>query len=101
MPGDRSERYRKYEMPQEPKDPNAEVMTVQETAYVLSCSVKTVRRRLESLGLKRKPGRTVVTTKADRQALLDDSLTQPSKGMAPRRGRQGLGRKPLVAPLAA
>lgn len=101
MPGDRTERYQKYEMPQEPKDPNAEVLTIQETAYVLGCSVKTVHRRLDDLGLKRKPGRRVVTTKADRQALLDDSLTQPAKNAAPRRGRRGLGRKPLAAPLAA
>ncbi|MFE9738883.1 DNA-binding protein [Streptomyces sp. NPDC006477] len=100
MPGDRYERYQKYETPQEPKDPNADVMTVQETAYVLGCSVKTVRRRLDSLGLKRKPGRKVMTTKADRDVLLDDSLVAPPKGIAPRRGRQGLGRKPFT-PLAA
>jgi len=95
MPGDRSERYKKYEMPQEPKDPNADVLTVQETAYVLKCSVKTVRRRVDALGIKRKPGRGVVTTKADRDLLLDDSLVQPAKN-TPRRGRQGLGRKPLA-----
>lgn len=96
MPGDRNERYLKYETPQEPKDPNADVLTIQETAYVLGCSVRTVHRRLNGLGLKRKPGRRVMTTKADRQALLDDSLTQPTKN-TPRRGRQGLGRKPLTA----
>ncbi|WP_328941589.1 hypothetical protein OG259_07900 [Streptomyces sp. NBC_00250] len=100
MPGDRKERYQKYETPQEPKDLNADVMTVQETAYVLSCSVRTVHRRLNELGLKRKPGRTVVTTKADRQALLEDSLTQPPRTAVPRRGRQGQGRKQLM-PLAA
>ena len=97
MPGDRYERYQKYETPQEPKDPNAEILTVQETAFVLGCSVKTVHRRLDELGLKRKPGRKVVTTKADRQALLDSSLTQPDKATALRRGRRGVGRKPLTA----
>jgi len=101
MPGDRYERYQKYETPKKPEDPNADIMTVQEAAYVLGCSVKTVRRRLDSLGLKRKPGRTVMTTKADRQAILDDSLVAPSKRATPHRGRQGLGRKPLIAPLAA
>lgn len=100
MPGDRSERYKKYEMPQEPKDPNADVLTVQETAYVLKCSVKTVRRRIDALGIKCKPGSRVVTTKAHRQLLLDDSLVQPAKN-TPRRGRQGLGRKPLAALAAA
>ncbi|GHG30937.1 hypothetical protein ACFFSH_32510 [Streptomyces filamentosus] len=99
MPGDRSERYLKYEMPQEPKDPNADILTVQETAWILKCSVKTARRRIAALDIKRKPGRRVVTTKADRQLLLDDSLVQPAKN-TPRRGRQGLGRMPL-GPLAA
>ena len=93
---DRAQRFLKYETPVEPKDPNAEFMTVQETAYVLKCSVKTVRRRVDALGIKRKPGRGVVTTKADRDLLLDDSLVQPAKN-TPRRGRQGLGRKPLAA----
>ncbi|MFH8627820.1 hypothetical protein ACH4A8_39035 [Streptomyces vietnamensis] len=100
MPGNRTERYQKYETPQEPKNPEADLMNIQETAYVLGCSVKTVHRRLDDLGLKRKPGRRVMTTKADRQALLDDSLTQPAKNAALRRGRRGLGRKPLT-PLAA
>ncbi|WP_327160479.1 DNA-binding protein [Streptomyces zaomyceticus] len=101
MPGDRSERYRKYEMPQEPKDPNAEFLTVQETAFVLHCSVKTVHRRLDALGIKSKPGKRVITTKAQRQALHDDSLARPEKATALRRGRRGNGRKPLVAPIAA
>ncbi|MFI8962113.1 hypothetical protein ACIGO8_08350 [Streptomyces sp. NPDC053493] len=64
-------------------------MTVQETAYVLKCSVPTVRRRLKALGLTRKPGRWVVVTKADRDALIESSLVQPPSG------RRGRGRKPL------
>jgi hypothetical protein len=101
MPGDRNERYQKYETPQEPKDPEANLLNIQETAYVLGCSVRTVHRRLDELGLKRKPGRRVMTTKADRQALLDDSLTQPQKAATLRRGRRGNGRKQLTAALAA
>jgi hypothetical protein len=97
MPGDRNERYLKYETPQKPEDPNADILTIQETAYVLGCGVRTVHRRLNELGLKRKPGRRVMTTKADRQALLDSSLTQPDMATALRRGRRGVGRKPLTA----
>lgn len=86
---DRAQRFLKYETPVAPADLNAEYMTVQETAYVLSCSVPTIRRRLKDLGLTRKPGRRVVTTKADREALVQSSLVQPASG------RRGRGRKRL------
>ncbi|MER7517847.1 DNA-binding protein [Streptomyces sp. NPDC126499] len=88
---DRSERFLKYETPTAPDDPNADLMTVQETAFVLKCSVPTVRRRLKELGLTRKPGRRVITTKADRAALIESSLVQPPSG------RRGRGRKPLAS----
>lgn len=88
---DRAQRFLKYETPVAPDDLNAEYMTVQETAYVLSCSVPTIRRRLKDLGLTRKPGRRVITTKADRDALIESSLVQP------RNGRRGRGRKILAA----
>ncbi|MER6098417.1 DNA-binding protein [Streptomyces sp. NPDC001728] len=91
---DRSQRVLKYETPTAPADPNAEYMTVQETAFILMCSVPTIRRRLKELGLTRKPGRRVVTTKADRDALIESSLVRPPSG------RRGRGRKPL-RPLAA
>lgn len=100
MPGDRAQKYQQYETPKEPKNADADLLDIQETAYVLGCSVRTVHRRLNELGLKRKPGRRVITTKADRQKLLEASLTQPDRKTVPRRGRQGLGRKPLT-PLAA
>lgn len=44
--------YQRYSLPAEPKDPNAEFMTIQETAYVLKCSVPTVRRRIKELGIE-------------------------------------------------
>ncbi|MEK9524082.1 helix-turn-helix domain-containing protein [Streptomyces venezuelae] len=91
---DRSQRFLKYETPVEPASLDADLMTVQETAYVLKCSVPTVRRRLKELGLTRKPGRRVVVTKADRAALIESSLVKPPTG------RRGRGRKPL-APIAA
>jgi len=98
MPGDR---YQKYGRPTEPADPNAEYMTVQETAWVLHCSVPTVHRRLDELGLKKKTGRRVVTNKAIRAALLDASDVPSIQGRTSGRSRKsGSGRKRL-APLAA
>ena len=63
MPGDK---YEKYGRPVPPADPDQEFMTVQETAYVLGCSVPTVRRRLAALRITSKPGRRVMTSRADR-----------------------------------
>lgn len=99
MPGDK---YEKYGRPTEPADPDADIMTIQETAFVLMCSVPTVRRRLDALGLKRKPGRRVVTTKADRAALVESSLVPSIHGRASAKtSKRGTGRKPLGKPQAA
>ncbi|MEU8525311.1 DNA-binding protein [Streptomyces sp. NPDC048629] len=99
MPGDK---YEKYGRPTEPADLDADIMTVQETAYVLKCSVPTVHRRLDALGLKKKPGRRVVTNKAIRAALLDASDVPAVQGRAkPAKPRKRVaGRKPLAAPRA-
>lgn len=64
-----SEKYLRYGLPTPPDDPNQEYMSVQETAHVLGCSVGTVRRRINALGIKSKPGRRVVTSKRDRQRI--------------------------------
>ncbi|MFD8919396.1 DNA-binding protein [Streptomyces sp. NPDC057539] len=66
MPGDK---YEKYGRPEAPAATDQEFMTVQETAWVLGCSVPTVRRRLTALGITSKPGRRVMTSRADRLAL--------------------------------
>lgn len=66
MPSDKQLRYGR---PTPPADLNQEYMTVQETAYVLGCGVKTVRRRITTLGIKSKPGRRVMTSKRDRQRI--------------------------------
>ncbi|WP_372344941.1 hypothetical protein [Streptomyces sp. KL116D] len=62
-----SEKYLRYGRPKPPDDLDQEYMSVQETAYVLKCSVDTVRRRLKALGITAKPGRATVTSKRDRQ----------------------------------
>jgi hypothetical protein len=64
-----SEKYLRYGRPTPPADPNQEYMSVQETAHVLGCSVGTVRRRIDALDIKSKPGRRVMTSKRDRQRI--------------------------------
>lgn len=76
-------KYELYGRPEEPADVNQEFMTVQETAYVLDCSVATVRRRLKDLGIKAKPGRRIKTSKQDRLALHNASRETPER----KRGR--------------
>ncbi|WP_327300435.1 DNA-binding protein [Streptomyces goshikiensis] len=81
-----SEKYLKYGRPVEPRDPNQEYMTVQETAFTLYCSVDTIRRLMKELGLHSRPGRSIVTDKADRQAI----------HRARHAGRKTSRRKPLA-----
>ncbi|HBF81020.1 MAG TPA: hypothetical protein DD420_14145 [Streptomyces sp.] len=64
-----SEKYLKYHVPKPPADVNQEFMTVQETAYVLGCSVKVVRARIKDLGLRAAVGRRIVTSRNDRLAI--------------------------------
>lgn len=61
-----SEKYLRYGRPTPPADVNQEFMTVQETAFVLGCSVDTIRARTKELKITSKPGRRVMTSKADR-----------------------------------
>ncbi|EDY42510.1 helix-turn-helix domain-containing protein [Streptomyces sp. SPB074] len=68
-----SEKYLKYQTPKAPADVNQEFMTVQETAYVLGCAVKTIRQRIASLGLKAGAGRRIITSRADRLAIHEAS----------------------------
>lgn len=64
-----SEKYLRYGRPTPPADLDQEYMTVQETAYVLNCSVRIARVRIKALGIESKVGRAVVTSKRDRQRL--------------------------------
>jgi hypothetical protein len=64
-----SDKQLRYGRPTPPDDPNQEYMTVQETAYVLRCGVKAIRRRITALGIKSKVGRRVMTNKRDRQRI--------------------------------
>lgn len=64
-----SAKYEEYGVPKAPVDPNADLMTVQESAYVLKCSVSHLRRFLRANPkLRARSGRRVVMNKASRAA---------------------------------
>ncbi|MFJ8923929.1 DNA-binding protein [Streptomyces sp. NPDC102415] len=90
MPGDK---YEKYGRPIPPADTNQDYMTVQETAHVLSVSVSWLRRFLrDHPKMCARPGRRIVTTRADREAIiaanrLGGTAHRGSKRRATRRSR--------------
>lgn len=61
----------KYHLPVKPEDPEAEYLTLQETAYIFRCSVKTIERRALSMGLGSKIGARKVLSRADRAAMYE------------------------------
>ncbi|MFG2826043.1 hypothetical protein ACGFWI_00945 [Streptomyces sp. NPDC048434] len=71
-----------YHKPAKPADPNAEYLTVQETAYVMRCSVNTVRRRLRVLKRGGGPGRRLSVSRDDRKALHADAAKRRRTALA-------------------
>lgn len=66
MPGDK---YELYGRPIPPHDPNADVLSVQESAFVLKCSVSHLRRWLaQNPKLRTYSGRRLVTNRKVREA---------------------------------
>jgi len=62
-----SDQYEKYGRPQPPASLDQEYMTVQETAYVLGCGVKWLRKFLkEHPKLQARSGRRIITDRAAR-----------------------------------
>lgn len=62
----------KYWTPVPPADPDADYMTVQETAYVMKCSVSHLRRGMAAGKFPHsRHGRRLVTSKADRAYIHD------------------------------
>ncbi|MDX3230534.1 DNA-binding protein [Streptomyces sp. ME19-01-6] len=93
MPGDK---YEEYGKPKPPTDPNAEYMTLQETAFVLKCNPKTVTRLLDELGLKSKPGKRIVIDSATRRALYEHRIQGPKRIRRPaRRARRAISPAPV------
>lgn len=61
----------KYHLPVRPEDPDGEYLTLQETAYVFRCSVKTIERRALSLGLGSRIGLRKMLSREDRRAMYE------------------------------
>lgn len=97
--------YELYGVPIPPEDPNQEYMTVQETAYVMHCSVSWLRRFLRQhpdlCARNGGPGRKIITNREQRAAIHEArSGGDPRTGRSmPRQRRRPVARKP--APAAA
>jgi hypothetical protein len=92
--------YELYGVPIPPQDPEQEYMTVQETAYVLNCSVSWLRRFLkEHRHLHSYMGRRIVTDREDRAAIKEARRAgDPRTGRSmPRQRRRPAARKPTPA----
>jgi hypothetical protein len=64
--------YELYGVPIPPQDPEQEYMTVQETAYILNCSVSWLRRFLKAnRHLHGYSGRRIITNRDDRAAIYE------------------------------
>lgn len=92
--------YEQYGIPVPPQDPEQEFMTVQETAYVLNCSVSWLRRFLrDNRHLHAYSGRRIVTNREDRTAIYEAVRAgDPRRGRTvPRQRRRPAVRKPATA----
>lgn len=93
--------YELYGIPVPPADPDQDYMTVQETAYVLNCSVSWLRRFLrENRHLHGRSGRRIITNRDDRAAIYEALRAgDPRKGrtMPRQRRRSTAVRKPALA----
>ncbi|NUP46154.1 MAG: DNA-binding protein [Catenulispora sp.] len=92
--------YEKYQRPVKPEDPDAEYLTIQETAYVFRCSVKTIERRALSMGLGSKIGHRKMLSREDRRAMYEGRRDgTPVHISTPRRRRTA--KKPATPARAA
>jgi hypothetical protein len=64
-------KYEKYHLPVKPEDPNAEYLTMQETAAVFRCSVRTIQRRVQEMGLGSRVGLRKMLSREDRTAMYE------------------------------
>lgn len=92
--------YELYGIPIPPEDPDQEYMTVQETAYVMKCSVSWLRKFLKNhRHLHGYSGRRIVTDRQDRAAIYEAwRAGDPRRGRAiPRQRRPASVRKSASA----
>jgi len=94
-------KYEQYGVAVPPQDPEQEFMTVQETAYVMNCSVSWLRRFLAAhRELHSYQGRRIVTNREDRNTIYEARRAgDPRKGRTvPRqRRRPAASRTPAAA----
>lgn len=91
--------YELYGIPVPPVDPDQEFMTVQETAYVLNCSVSWLRRFLKDhRHMHSYMGRRIVTDRQDRAAIKEARRAgDPRAGRTVPRQRRRSVKKPALA----
>lgn len=91
--------YERYGIPIPPEDPTQDVMTVQETAYVLKCSVSWLRRFLKThRHLHSYSGRRIITNGEDRAAIYEALRAgDPRTGRTVPRQRRRPAGKPALA----
>ena len=92
--------YELYGVPLPPENPDQDVMTIQQTAYVLKCSVSWLRRFLrDNRHLHSYSGRRIVTNREDRGAIYEALRAgDPRQGRTiPRQRRRPSARKPALA----
>lgn len=81
-------KYERYQLPVEPADPDAEYLTVQETAWVFKCSVTTIRRRCKELGLGGTIGARILLDRDERRAMFDHSRRSTTPRIPTQRRRK-------------
>lgn len=94
-------KYERYQVPVQPADPDAEYLTVQETAFVFRCSVDTIRRRCKQLGLGSTPGARILLDRDERRAIFDYSRRSPAPQVPAQRRRKPVKRTQVKAPQTA
>lgn len=93
-------KYQRYGLPVEPADPNAEYLTVQETAWVFKCSVPTIRRRCKELGLGATIGARILLDRDERRAMFDHGRRSPAQRIPAQRRRKSPAKR-AAAPKAS
>jgi hypothetical protein len=83
-------KYEQYGVPVKPDDPDAEYLTVQETAWVFKCSVTTIRNWANKLHLGGRVGRRIMLDRDERAHIHQASRS----GSAPKRIPAQRRRKP-------
>jgi hypothetical protein len=89
-----------YARPAKPEDPNAEYLTVQETAWVFKCSVKTIRRLRKELGLGSQLGKRIMIDRDERRAMFDARRTGGTPTRIPGQRRRKPVKRPAAIPAA-